>query len=317
MLQQTTVPTVLGHFDRFTTIYPDIKSLSKTDEETIQVNWKGLGYYRRARNLLKAAKYIHEELDDQIPLDLEHLLEIPGIGDYTANAIMAIGADLPKICIDANLERVLSRFYLIDAEKGIPLKKELKRGFETGEYLKDLKKLGGRAVNEALMDLGRELCLPKIPRCNQCPLQKKCQAFSLDQISKYPVENEKKVAKKKESHSLELLRIVVRKENQIIVYKKEKGQWLVGQMEVPTFILSTSDQALTQYPTLTKKISKLPTKNFKTLITKYKIQNYVLELSESEWKKFLKDHKISAKSFFYNTFSKDQNLSTATFKALR
>ncbi|MCK5882387.1 MAG: hypothetical protein KAG61_01765 [Bacteriovoracaceae bacterium] len=317
MLQQTTVPTVLGHFDRFLSIYPDISTLAKTDEETIQINWKGLGYYRRARNLLKAAKYIHNELNDVIPLDVAHLIQIPGVGDYTANAIMAMGANLPHICIDANLERVLSRYYTIDSEKGLPLKKELKRGFENGDYLKDIRKLGGRAVNEALMDLGREVCLSKTPRCSQCCLMKKCGARKANMISSFPVENKKKIAKKKESHILKLLRIIVREKKTILVYKKKKGKWLEGQMELPTFIIESEDHSLTQYPTLISPLDKLPSTTYKTIITKYKIQNYILEMSKKEWRCFLKNEELNSKDYFYSETGTDKNLSTATFKALK
>ncbi|MDH5415154.1 MAG: A/G-specific adenine glycosylase, partial [Flavobacteriaceae bacterium] len=108
MLQQTTVGTVINHFERFILKYPDLKTLAHINEEQVLIDWKGLGYYRRAKNLLKIAKQLHTGFDGKIPLDFNQLTKIDGIGPYTANALISIGSNQAALPIDANLERVIS-----------------------------------------------------------------------------------------------------------------------------------------------------------------------------------------------------------------
>ncbi|MBC7538816.1 MAG: A/G-specific adenine glycosylase, partial [Bacteriovorax sp.] len=130
MLQQTTVGTVLNHFEKFLSEYPTIFDLAKSSEEQICISWKGLGYYRRARNLRNLAIQIVDQFNGEIPTDLDSLLNLKGIGPYTANAIIAIGADLRGLAVDANLERVLSRFYGISLVKGPKLQQKLFSDFK-------------------------------------------------------------------------------------------------------------------------------------------------------------------------------------------
>ena len=313
MLQQTTVGTVINHFDRFISKYPTIESLSKTSEEEICIAWKGLGYYRRARNLRKAAIGIVEDFQGKIPLDFEKLKTIPGIGEYTASALLSIGANKKALAIDANLERVLSRVYRIPAEKGPKLQRELKKLFEQGELFKGESALNWRNLNESLMDLGRVYCQANKVDCISCPLSKDC-AVSNDNPLVYP----KKLKKdqKRESIELELLRVLVKKDNLFLTYKKSENEWLSGQKEFPTFILKTRDKSLSQYPYWNGQVNLDlgSLKKFKTGITKYKITNYVLEISEEKWKKSFSYGR--RRLFFVNPDSKDENLSTSSTKAV-
>lgn len=316
MLQQTTVSTVLNHFERFLKVYPDLQTLASATEEEVCIEWKGLGYYRRARNLLKAAKHIQKLYKGKIPADIEQLLEVDGIGPYTANAIRAMGAGKRALAVDANLERVLSRLYAIKTPKGPKLQKDLMAKFEAKEILPGLTDKKARAINEALMDLGRVFCQANKASCDLCMVRKDCQAYQSGNPLQFPIDPKK--GQKAESHELSLLRVVVKNKKGILVYKKTSQEWLSGQLELPTFILNSADKSLKQYPQLSKvKQKKVESKKrvtFKQGITKYKITNQVVVLSEKEFSQIVDK---SEKYFFRKVHSEKVNFSTATFKALK
>lgn len=299
MLQQTTVSTVLSHFDRFLEEYPEPKDVALASEEQLLISWKGLGYYRRARNLQKACIAICDEHNGEIPLHYETLIKIPGIGDYTANAILAIGNDEHCLAIDANLERVLSRLYGLKSLKGPKLINDIKQNVNLTE---EFNEFGGRAINEALMDLGRNYCQARKTNCDLCFMKGKCYAQKNNLVSELPFQK----VKEKEKHSLTLLRVILKRGSDFAVYKKSSEQWLHGQFEVPTFILDTSDQQLNQYPRIQGDFFALP--EFKSAITKYSIINKVLWVDEQEFKSLglnLNDYEFRQK-----------NLSTASMKSI-
>lgn len=306
MLQQTTVGTVKNHYERFLKRFPDLKSLAEATEEDLIVAWKGLGYYRRARNLKKIAEAIAEEHGGEFPHDLESLMKISGIGPYTANALVGIGMDKRALAVDANLERVIARLFNLKAPKGLKLQKEIQKLFTEKKIFTE--KVSFRALNEALMDLGRTYCQARRATCELCPLKKDCSAFEKGNQLSLPVSVEEK--KKTVEHELHLLRVLVKKKDKILVYQKAKDEWLSGQYEVPTFVLSTTDKTLKQYPKLTTE--HVPAFSFKTGITKYKITNSVLILSEKEFKNL----PFEAKSEWRSVSSEESNFSTATLKAL-
>ena len=317
MLQQTTVGTVLNHFEKFMLRFPTIADLAKASHQELAVEWKGLGYYRRAKNLKACAEEVYNNYSGKIPKDRDLLIKIKGIGDYTADALIAIGNNEKALAIDANLERVISRLYAIDEIKGLKLQKKIREKFYNDEifHLKDFE--SWRALNEALMDLGRVYCRAKKAFCENCPLEDICAARALKKELTYPLQDAKKGAQV--FYDLNLLRVVVRSKDSVYVYQKNQNEWLADQWEVPTFIISTSDETLQQYPKISdsilsdRKVDFEKLKNIKTSITKYKITNYILEVeSIDELKKLkfprkLELHKMNDKS----------NLSTATFKLLK
>jgi A/G-specific adenine glycosylase len=255
MLQQTTVGTVINHFDDFIKLYPNIKKLAASTEEEICIAWKGLGYYRRARNLRKAAIDIRDKYKGRIPLLKEELLSISGIGEYTAAALMSIGDSQPALSVDANLERVLSRIFALKEKKGPKLQKYIRELFEAKEILANIEKLGPREVNEALMDLGRVYCQARKVQCELCPMKNSCLAFDSGEPLRFPVGGmEKKIAK---SFNLDLLRVIVKKGDKVIAYQKAEKEWLAGQLEIPTFIVNSEDPTLKQYPLLDRGKVKL------------------------------------------------------------
>lgn len=309
MLQQTTVGTVLNHFERFIQEYPDYQSVALATDEQLTISWKGLGYYRRARNLKKACEVIHFDHNGIMPKDFESLIAIPGIGEYTASAIRSIGHNLEALSIDANLERVLSRIFLIEKEKGIQLQREIKKQFKDNKIIKDRSLYNPRDLNEALMDLGRNFCRANSVFCEICPMSLNCQALKNQKMLSIPI---KTVISKKESFDLDLLRIVCVEEHKVLVYKKSKDEWLSGQHELPTFNLYCNDSKFNQYPHLNMSELYL-LDSFKSAITKYKITNYVLNIA----KKDLKNLEIDMNKYTWVDLKKtDSNLTTTSSKAI-
>lgn len=308
MLQQTTVGTVKNHFDRFLEEYPDVEILSLSTEEEMLRSWKGLGYYRRAKNLRKAAMDVMELFQGKIPLDFEDLKKIKGIGDYTASALLSIGEDKKALALDANLERVLSRLYGIKEAKGPKLQKLLREKFEKKEILSEMDKLSPRFLTEALMDLGRTFCQARKAICSECPLKDCCKAFFEGKPLSYPAGA---TEKKEKFFELKLLRVVVEKGSKVLAYQKKDGEWLSGQWELPTFILLSVDKNLEQYPFYKGKLAWKKLKSYKTSITKYKIENYIWVCSEKEFLTLMEKKNSYA---FHDPLKGD--LSTASMKAL-
>jgi A/G-specific adenine glycosylase len=309
MLQQTTVSTVLGKFDFFIERFPDIQALARATEEEVTIAWKGLGYYRRARNLRKAAIYIGDHFDGVIPEDYQGLISIPGIGHYTAKALLAIGQDKAEIALDANLERVISRIYGIEMLKGPQLIRRIDELFDGGKILRQIHDCGGRALNEALMDLGRVYCQKSKATCLLCPVRQNCKAYQHGMIGTCPSYPQSK----QEKHDLKLLRVVVRKGDKVLAYQKPKDLWLAGQWELPTFTLSSSDQKLKQYPAINKSCGKQMVA-FKSTITKYKIENTVVEMTESE---FLKRFKTLDGLSYHPMCGETVNFSSTALKVFK
>ncbi|MAZ49011.1 MAG: hypothetical protein CME65_10630 [Halobacteriovoraceae bacterium] len=279
MLQQTTVGTVLKHYNRFLSQFPDIETLAQATQDEVMLAWQGLGYYRRARSLHAAAIEIHEKFEGKIPLEAQTLLSIKGIGPYTASALRAIGADIDDLAVDANLERVLARYYGLTDVKGIKLQKKIRELFDQRKIASMISELGSRALNEALMDLGRRICQARSAACEICPLKDNCQG----RVSPYQYPSMANKSSSDESFELHLLRVVVRKGESLLVYKKNQEQWLSGQFEIPTFEVWGEDTNLRQYP-------KMKLENYdllpwiKTGITKYKILNFIIEVDLNEFK---------------------------------
>ncbi len=311
MLQQTTVTTVLSHFERFLKQFPDLKSLAASSDQEMLVAWKGLGYYRRAKNLKKIAEILVHEYGEEFPQDLEELQRIKGIGPYTANALVAIGMDKPALAVDANLERVLARVFALKTHKGPRLQKQIQQLFIEKKIIPD-RHHSFRELNEALMDLGRTICQAKKAACEICPLKKNCQAFKEKNPLKYPVSIET-ATKKAVEHNLKLLRLVVRKGDKVLAYQKSKGEWLEGQWELPTFVIECDDEKFKQYPALKKKLSLKELPKIKTGITKYSIENYVLLISNEDWQSWVFER--PTKWVLIN--DPTANLSTASTKCLK
>lgn len=172
MLQQTQVATVIDYFERWMERFPTFASLAAAEENDVLHAWQGLGYYSRARNLRRAAQAVVARHGGQLPPDGDAIRALPGIGPYTAGALAAFAFDLPEPAIDANVARVLAR--LFDLQTPIDSTAGARQLQHYGQALQP--KAHGRAFNGALMELGALICLPRQPRCPQCPVAKFCAA---------------------------------------------------------------------------------------------------------------------------------------------
>ena len=169
MLQQTQVKTVVPYFRKFTKKFKTLNDLSKSNEREILKMWEGLGYYRRARNLLACSKVLVHNYNLKLPETLEEIKKLPGIGDYTGNALLGLVYDKPTIAVDGNVKRVFARF-LNKSENKINFDKLIE------ENKKKLFKTKRNAdFVEALMEFGALVCKPKNPNCLTCCLNKSCK----------------------------------------------------------------------------------------------------------------------------------------------
>ncbi len=171
MLQQTQVKTVIPYFNKFTKKFKTINALSKSNEKEILKMWEGLGYYRRARNLLACSKILVQNYKSKLPRSIIEIKKLPGVGDYTANALLGLVYNEPRIAVDGNVKRVFSRYLNIE---------EIKINFN--EFIKKNKKrlfITKRNDDfvEALMEFGALICKPKDPNCFTCCLNKTCKYF--------------------------------------------------------------------------------------------------------------------------------------------
>ncbi len=191
ILQQTRVAQGMPYYIRFIEAFPTVFDLAKADEQEVMRLWQGLGYYSRARNLHFTAQQVADEFGGIFPDNYDGLLKLKGIGPYTAAAIASFAFGLPHAVVDGNVFRVLARYSANFIDIGTPAGK--KEFTQLANQLLD-KKQPGR-FNQAIMDLGALICKPANPSCKECPLQKKCQAFSQDLITQLPVK-EKKIKRK-------------------------------------------------------------------------------------------------------------------------
>lgn len=169
MLQQTTVAAVTDYFHRFTARWPDVQALAAAEDADVMGEWAGLGYYARARNLLKCARVVADDLGGVFPDTHQALLKLPGIGPYTASAISSIAYDLPEVVVDGNVERVMARLHDIHT----PLPRAKPELTEQAAALTPATRPGDYA--QAVMDLGATICTPRNPACGLCPWRAPCK----------------------------------------------------------------------------------------------------------------------------------------------
>ena len=183
MLQQTQVKTVIPYFNRFMQQFPDIQSLAAVSNDDVLAYWSGLGYYARARNLLKTAKICMESHDADLPKTPEALAALPGIGESTANAIYSQAFDKPAVILDGNVKRVLARYFAVE---GWPGKAGIHK--RAMEYRRPIAASNRRGADytQAIMDLGATLCTRTRPACKECPVNGTCKAYGAGTVEQFP-----------------------------------------------------------------------------------------------------------------------------------
>jgi len=187
MLQQTQVQTVIPYYTRWLTRFPTLASLAIAPQDEVMKYWAGLGYYRRVKMLHQAAQFVQTELEGKIPSDPAGLLNIPGIGRYTAGAIASIAFQKSAPLVDGNVIRILTRLYAI--KKDIAQAPTLKQLWSLAEGLVPQKEPGD--FNQAMMELGATVCLPKNPSCSTCPVRSECKALARGNAEHFPVKAQK------------------------------------------------------------------------------------------------------------------------------
>ena len=224
MLQQTQVPTVIPYYIKFLKTFPTVHHLAKASLSKVLKVWEGLGYYARARNLHQASKIISNHFNGKIPDNLKDLLSLPGVGRYTAGAILSIAFNQEVPILDGNVKRVLSRLFAVS---GHPKKTE--------EFLWPLSeslipKGSPGAFNQALMDLGSMTCTPKNPDCLSCPLKNLCQGYLSGKPESYPLRS----VKKKVPH-IEAIAAVIQKHGKVLLRQRPPKGLLGGLWEFPNW----------------------------------------------------------------------------------
>jgi A/G-specific adenine glycosylase len=185
ILQQTRVAQGTEYYNKFIKSFPTVHDLAGAEEQEVYKHWEGLGYYSRCKNLLATAKVVSAEMEGKFPGSYDGLLNLKGIGSYTASAIASFAFGLPNAVVDGNVYRVLSRFFgishPIDSTEGKKVFAKI-----AGELLD---KDEPAAYNQAIMDFGAEVCKPSSPNCGNCPLSLRCFAFNEGAIDKLPVKH--------------------------------------------------------------------------------------------------------------------------------
>ena len=228
MLQQTQVATVIPYYERFLERFPTLESLAAGPIEDVLARWSGLGYYSRARNLFAGAKVLTER---GFPRDREALLKVPGIGPYTAGAILSIAFDRPEPIVDGNVVRVFSRVYALRHLEPKPYWEKAREWVEAGE--------SPRVLNQALMELGATVCVKGTPRCHACPLQSGCAAYRLGIQSELPVPKPRK-----EKVEVAWNALVLVSGNRIFLRRNRPGEWWADLWDFPQGEPPTGAQAL-------------------------------------------------------------------------
>lgn len=234
MLQQTQVETVKRYYDRFLRAFPTIEALATADEEGVLRLWEGLGYYRRARALHTAAQQIVEELDGSLPRDSAALAQLPGIGRYTAGAILSFAHDLPRPILEANTIRLWCRLL---GERRDPTKSSVQaRLWQAAEEI--LPRRAAGEMNQALMELGSLVCTAAAPDCPSCPVTDHCTAFREGRQASIP--------RRQQRQAIESIReaaVVVRHRGRLLIRRCQPHERWAGLWDFPRFPLRDAKHA--------------------------------------------------------------------------
>ncbi len=242
MAQQTRIETVVAYYKRWMERFPSIRALADSDQQDVLKLWEGLGYYARARNLHKAAQMVVVLHDGVLPADRQQLLELPGIGAYTAGAILSMAFGQAEPLLDGNIKRVFSR--LFDIEDPIDETDTLKALWDLSRQIVEAAPRDQAGiVNEALMELGALICTPRSPRCLLCPLAENCRAAASGTQRARPV----RMARKKTPHYDVAAGVIWRGEpfhSQMLIAQRPQNGLLGGLWEFPGGKLEASDADL-------------------------------------------------------------------------
>ena len=224
MLQQTRVETVIPYYREWLAVFPDVHSLAAADERQVMRLWEGLGYYSRARNMLRTARLLVEQQAGRFPDSVAELKKLPGIGDYIAGALASIAFGRDEVALDGNGLRVLARL----VEFGQPVNEAAGKAAIRGLMQSMLPPGRAGDFNQAIMDLGATICVPRNPQCEQCPLQQHCSAYKNNTQDTIPFK-----IKKKPIPQYTVVAAVIRQGGKVLVDKRRADGLLGGLWEFP------------------------------------------------------------------------------------
>ena len=246
IFQQTRIEQGLNHYNRFIRRFPDVETLANAENDEVLLYWKGLGYYSRALNLHKAALQIVHEFNGKFPQNYDDILQLKGVGKYTAAAIASIcfGAKIPAV--DGNFYRVLSRIFADDFD----ISNSKAFSYFSELALRMMPESEAGHFNEAMMDLGSEICKPKNPKCEICPLSNECAAFNLGKIQDYPVKT-----KKVRPTDLELTYYYVEFENSFLIKRRNEDFIWKKLYEFPVEVPEEFKTSIVHHKTVLHKLT--------------------------------------------------------------
>ena len=225
MLQQTRVDQAAPYYRRFTERFPSVESLAESDLDEVLLCWEGLGYYSRARKLHEAARLVVKEFDGRIPDSETEIRTLPGVGPYTAAAVLSIAYDKPHAVLDGNVARVLARVFAVETEiERAPARNALSKA--AGELL-DRERPG--AFNQAIMELGATICTPTSPACPSCPIRTVCAAYANDEPTAYPVTGKRRPV----PHHDIAVALLFDEGGRVLVQRRPEESMLGGLWEFP------------------------------------------------------------------------------------
>ena len=224
MLQQTQVKTVIPYYRRFIARFPGIRQLAAADEQTVLKAWEGLGYYARARNLQKAARWVATRMAGRVPSDWPAMRQLPGAGDYITAAVLSIAYDQPYAVVDGNVKRVLARLFAIETPVNQASGHKVYQA--AADRLLDRRHPGRH--NQAVMELGALVCLARKPLCDACPVGTYCRAFREGRTDHYPLRTKRAATPRRR----QVAGVVVKKGRLLLVQRPAEGL-LAGLWEFP------------------------------------------------------------------------------------
>lgn len=234
MLQQTQVATVIPYYHRFLDRFPDVKSLAEAPEDEVFRYWAGLGYYRRARQLHSAAKTIIELHGGKFPKDIAAMLSLPGIGRYTASAILSFAYDLNHGIVEANTQRLYAR--LLYWKEPLQTTKSQQALWEFAEGLIPDKGKGSGQINQAVMEIGSQICTPNQPQCDRCPLVPFCPTSAKGHFDRIPAPKPQKLITE-----LREAAVFIERDGRWLMRRCQVGERWEGLWDFPRFDITDCD----------------------------------------------------------------------------
>lgn len=262
ILQQTRIVQGLDYYLRFIDKFPNVESLATASEDEVLLQWQGLGYYSRARNMHKAAQEIMSDFGGKFPTDYEGIRSLKGVGDYTAAAIASFAYNLPHAVLDGNVFRVLSRYFAIDTP--IDSTKGKKEFAELSQKLLDKDKPG--LFNQGLMDLGATICLPSSPKCDECPICNSCVARNSGCSTDFPIKTKKLTQKDR----FFVYFIIKDKNGDLLLHRREGKDIWQGLYEFPLVELSQSMDTLQDLSILSENLAEFSSLTIKRVCPEIK-----------------------------------------------